>query len=1003
MDYSFNIVVSMFYITAGYMLVAAIVTASVTVVARKLNNKIAYGSLALLSLAGAGYQISTAVYYQTTSIQISHSALIWQMDFATVGLIAAYLFIAFESLSRPHPLRVLAFASALMLAMIIGNHTSGFSLHMDRVIDRVQFDSEALQGLSYLVGEPGVGARVWYGIMAAVLIWGIGVAHDIWREISRRRAVQMVIYILMLSASLVACFYIDWGLWVGFYPLGFAFTFIVAMLSGSLVMESSRRSQTLALRDRQMQLEMQERKRVEQKLQRLSQVFMQEPSPIHITDMDGNTLLVNEESIRFLRADVSKAPGLNFFDVLERFDVKRQDILRSLRRAEVCEFGPFYIPGGDANGGLALANNCWASFKLYPILDESRSLRECVVRLEDVTERRFVATAISTISTAVSAETGQAFFSRLVVHLARLLQTKYIFIGLSASRQQTPGFQTVAACIDGELVDNLFIPVDGTPLEAVLRKGEYAFAHGELAAQKDQPFLQEFQVSSFVGVAIADNERQSVGAILIMDTAPMEQMEHIRDLAKIFVSRVGNELERLESERTIRKMAFEDPLTGLPNRAELNEQVRAKLSLPGTSAFIQIDLDHFKTINDALGHDVGDDVIKQLGWRLREAADESMFIARLGGDEFAVVISNLEESPERHTIGCANQLLRLLEKPVEVGDHVLDVGCTMGIVLFPEFADTPVDVFRNADIALHKAKQHGRGGFQFFTPAMRDEISQRVCIEKGLREALVRDEFSLYYQPQMDADGEVMGAEVLLRWLTSDSKFISPAVFIPVAEETGLINPIGDWVLRKSLQVRKQWLESVSEFKGHFSINVSAWQFARPDFVESTLGAIAEIDLPANLITLEITETAVLSDIRDTIAKMAELREAGLTIALDDFGTGYSSLAYLRDLPLDSLKIDKTFVDLLEEQTEEPLVGSMISIGEYMGMQVVAEGVESQKQFERLKRMGCNAFQGYLFAKPLSETEFIAWLRQPSQDAAESPELEATQQKKLHQPNAGQN
>ncbi len=987
MTHSIPLVVSIFYITAGYLLVAGGCASAVMALSRSFNNRVAYGALAALSFSGFGYQLATALYYQSSDLSFAILALKWQMDFASLGLVCSYIFISFESVERQHPKRVLGFGLLLVVIMVLVNRLTSYSLHFDSVEGLLPFGADSRWlGLSYVEGVPGLVTRIWYATIAVVLVWGVGVVVQIFRQVGRARASFVGLYIGLLASSIAASALIDWSIWSGIYLVGFAIMVFVVVMSTNLIMRSTRRSQQLTLRDREMQAEIIERRYVESKLRRLSQVFTQEPVPNHIVNRNGDTLLVNEESVRFLRCDVSQTPNVNFLDVLESLGESREAVLRQLETGEACEFGPYYFVAGVPVDTLFFVRDCWINFKLSPIFDGDRCLEEFVVRLEDVTEQQFVDTAINTISNAVSTETGQAFFTSLVVYLARLLEKKYVLIGLLVDIDGEPHLQTLAASVDGELTDNFTIKIQGSPIGVILQNGTYSVAR---RAQEDFPWLtllKQMGIQSYVGVAITDERKVNIGAFMVMDAKPMDHVEKIEDLVKIFVSRAGSELNRIESEKTIRKMAFEDQLTGLPNRVDLNEYVGKLLEQQeGESAFIQLDLDHFKTINDALGHNVGDQVIQRLGKRLIKATRGAHYVARIGGDEFAIVVKDLGKNPEKNIVQLALQLLSLLERPVAVGDHLLDVGCTIGIVLFPQYAHTVVDVFRNADIALHKAKLAGRGGYQLFTPEMRNEVNHRIGIEKGLRQALQNKEFSLVYQPQLNASGALIGAEALLRWQHPKRGFIPPDVFIPVAEETGLINPIGEWVLQEALSKRKRWFEGRLPFSGHLSVNVSAWQFGRPDFVETTLAAIAKAKVAPSFITLEVTETAVLSDIKDTIDKLAELRRSGFSIALDDFGTGYSSLAYLRDLPLDSIKIDKSFVDVLETQAQEPLVESMVSIGKHMGLEVVAEGVETQVQLDRLRAIGCHAFQGYFFARPLSEEAFIKWLIQYEARRTESP------------------
>ena len=437
--------------------------------------------------------------------------------------------------------------------------------------------------------------------------------------------------------------------------------------------------------------------------------------------------------------------------------------------------------------------------------------------------------------------------------------------------------------------------------------------------------------------------------------------------------------ERQIAENNVRRMAFEDYLTRLPNRMVVHEHIADLLmhrhDNDFRAAFYVLDLDHFKTINDALGHDFGDEVLRCVGQRLSQHIHTAALIARIGGDEFAVLEERIEGEPRKQIQRTATRILEIMSEPLHVGDHVLDVSCSVGVETFPTEADTVIDVVRSADIALYEAKKRQRGSYFVFTPQMRELANERLSLEKGLRHALQKDQLSLFFQPQVDADGQQVGAEALIRWNNPAQGFISPLKFIRVAEETGLINPIGDWVMQKSLLALADWLQKGVPFSGSLAINVSTWQFARPDFVRNTQQLISQSGVPPERVTLEVTESALMADVQEVVNKLNQLRDFGVKIALDDFGTGYSSLAYLRDLPLDALKIDKSFVDEVAANPHQPLVESMIAIGKHMQLKVVAEGVETQQQLIHLKAMGCHFYQGYLFSKALPKAEFEKWLQ----------------------------
>lgn len=982
-------VMFLFYITAGYLLVVGIASTTIAVVSHTVQNRFAFGALAVMGLAGAGYQLASAFYYQTPSETAAIDALVWQTDCASLALLAAGLHFAARRYRGVMPDN-LVFAFVLgALMLVVANRTSAFSLHF---VDIASLQKQPLAwdgSLGYLKGKPGGGALVWFGVILLSLGCAIGWSTQSESYLNaRRRLLQSVFLVLLLIAAL-AGYAIDAGWWPGLYPLGFALTGLILWISVNSALDAARNSRELKVRERQMEGEILQRRKAEDKLERLSQVFMQAPSATHIVDLSGRTLQVNEESVRLLRRDVSAVPKVNFLTVLEQLGVNKRQLLDDLAAGSMQELGPYLFTAGIPVDALYMVRDSWLSFKLYPIFSQQHQLQELVVRLEDVTERQFVENAIKTISVAVSTETGHAFFNQLAKHLARLLNKKYVYIGLKKTVEQRLTIETLAVAVDGELMGNFQFELTNSPSEKALQLGAFTVPRQLQREFPNNPALRELGAQSFVGAAIVDAEKNAIGLIAVLDDKPMDQVKQLQEVVQIFVSRAGAELHRLEAEEKIRKMAYEDYLTGLPNRSALNEHVQGLLQGQDgleRGAFIQLDLDHFKTINDALGHDIGDDVLRSIADRLRQNLDETAWVARIGGDEFAVVLHHLSKGPDTGLERTTQQIIALMEQPVQVGDHLLDLGCTIGVVLFPEFASTALDVFRNADIALNRAKSSGRGSYHMFTPEMRDSVSQRLRLESGLRAALQNAELSLFYQPQLDAAGNLMGAEALIRWHHPEQGWIPPLTFIPVAEETGLINQVGQWVLEAALRDRKHWSEQRIPFSGHVSVNVSPWQFARPDFVANTLKAIERLRVPPSHITLEVTESALLTDISDTIAKLSQLRRAGLTIALDDFGTGYSSLAYLRDLPLDILKIDKAFVDALETSAHEPLVESMIAIGHNMGLQVIAEGVESQIQLERLKALGCKVFQGYLFSKPMAEADFVTWLQTRTIPAASLPQ-----------------
>jgi diguanylate cyclase (GGDEF)-like protein len=435
---------------------------------------------------------------------------------------------------------------------------------------------------------------------------------------------------------------------------------------------------------------------------------------------------------------------------------------------------------------------------------------------------------------------------------------------------------------------------------------------------------------------------------------------------------------RHEVETQLRHMAYHDVLTDLPNRRLLNEyleeaQTRCRAS-GRYGAMLLIDLDHFKTINDSLGHDLGDELLQRVAQVLRTALPGGARPTRLGGDEFAVVLDDLSSDrneAEDQALRAARTLVGCITQPFAIGDHELVVGASIGVALFPGSEN---NVIRQADMALYRAKTAGRNSIQLFAAPMQHDADERLALEKGLRVALERGELELYFQPQLDIGGRLMGAEALLRWQHPLRGMILPSRFVPVAEETGLIHPLGDFVLSAACDQLRAWRQGDKSRLARLSINVSPWQLAGNEFIDKIKDAGSQSGVDMSCLTLEITESSFLSDIDGVADKLRGLAEAGLELSIDDFGTGYSSLAWLRQLPLHELKIDQMFVRDLDSERNGKLVETIIAIAHHMDMRVIAEGVETALQHDTLATMGCQGFQGFLISPPLDTGAYSTWM-----------------------------
>ncbi|SON49549.1 EAL domain-containing protein [Vibrio tapetis] len=427
------------------------------------------------------------------------------------------------------------------------------------------------------------------------------------------------------------------------------------------------------------------------------------------------------------------------------------------------------------------------------------------------------------------------------------------------------------------------------------------------------------------------------------------------------------------AERQIHDLAYFDSLTGLPNRKQLldvlEETIQKSFRTSEPGVLIYLDLDRFKTINDSLGHNIGDLLLKSVASRLIDTLDPVQCCARIGGDEFVIIVPNMNlEQAEPFVLN----LLDVTSTPYTIESHHLYCSVSAGLTVFPTANSNPLDLLRQADTALYRAKAQGSNTHVWYEPEMQNQVSSYLSIEKGLHEALNLNQFELFYQPQVDDVDQMIGAEALIRWRHPDKGLLSPFVFIQIAEETGQIIPIGNWIIEQACMQLAFW-QNNQQLPPHFSrlaINISPMQFEQKDFVDQIVSTLNRHGVSPHDIELELTENMLLDNIDHCAQKMAQLKQYGFAIAIDDFGTGYSSLKYLKLLDLDVLKIDRSFItDLHKEKSDEAIVDTMILMAKRLGLEVIAEGVEQAAELARLKELGCKHFQGYFFDKPLTAQE----------------------------------
>lgn len=429
---------------------------------------------------------------------------------------------------------------------------------------------------------------------------------------------------------------------------------------------------------------------------------------------------------------------------------------------------------------------------------------------------------------------------------------------------------------------------------------------------------------------------------------------------------------RLEAEKKeLYLMARTDSLSGLANRNSLNEYLERLIPTMQRNkkefAFLFLDIDHFKTINDSLGHNIGDELLKNISSIIKKTLRPSDFVARVGGDEFVIIIQDYKSYIELSNI--IQRIQDYLSQTWLIQTHPINIGCSIGVAFFPKDGEDIVSLMKNADIAMYEAKKLGRNQYHFFTKELNETVQKVITLDKQMRQALIDNEYILYYQPKIDlSSGKILGVEALIRWINKTNKFVPPSDFIPLAEENGFIKELGIWIVDEALNQYVKWRDMGIDIS--IAINISAKQFLEKDFEIKFIEKLEEKKINPAKINLEITEY-ILMDKSDYVQDILNiLHDYGVRISLDDFGTGYSSLSYLKKFPIDYLKIDKAFLDDYESSSGKIFLETIVKMGQMLKMKVVAEGIEEQEQIDYLKTISCDEYQGYYFSKPLNNEDF---------------------------------
>jgi diguanylate cyclase (GGDEF)-like protein len=454
-------------------------------------------------------------------------------------------------------------------------------------------------------------------------------------------------------------------------------------------------------------------------------------------------------------------------------------------------------------------------------------------------------------------------------------------------------------------------------------------------------------------------------------------------------ARMAESLQEANAE--LQRIVLHDALTKLPNRVLLADRIEQAVQAckrgSRLCAVLFVDLDRFKTVNDSLGHFVGDELLRAVAERLRSTVRQEDTVSRLGGDEFVILLRGVAHADD--AVRVARKIIEVVSQPIRSHGHEMHVTCSVGISLFPHHGESAEALITSADVAMYHVKKSRRNDFEFFTPEMKMFFPKRMALENELRKALEHKQFVLHYQPQIDVmNGELTGMEALLRWHHPERGVVMPAEFIPLAEETGLIVPLGRWVLHEACSQNKAWqnqgLQSL-----RVAVNISGVQFQQKDLVDSIARALSESGLDPRCLELEITESVIMQNAPEAIVMLEKLSNMGVDISIDDFGTGYSSLSYLKRFSIDSLKIDQSFIrNVSSDQDDAAIVKAIIALAHSLRLRVVAEGVEHEEQLQFLRSLGNDEYQGYFHSKPLPAAEFERYLRTADQRATKPGELQ---------------
>ncbi|MCU7925991.1 MAG: EAL domain-containing protein [Candidatus Thiodiazotropha sp. (ex Dulcina madagascariensis)] len=598
---------------------------------------------------------------------------------------------------------------------------------------------------------------------------------------------------------------------------------------------------------------------------------------------------------------------------------------------------------------------------------------------QEISERKRAAETLHTLMQSMVGITGEDFFEHVARELCRWFDADAANIGELVDNNRVRALATI---VDNKIVEDFKYNLKGTPSNNVINQGARLYPQGIQDLFPGDEGLVVLNVQGYAGSPIRDLSGDVIGIVWVVSRKPLFMAPDWADVMDIIAARISAEIERMRAMDKLEHQATFDVLTELPNRRLLIDrltQAQARCRRHHhNGAVLFMDLDHFKTINDSLGHNVGDLLLQQVAHRLLRQIRNEDTACRLGGDEFVVLFSELSGNHQlaaQQAQQGASKIQKALSQPYTINDNELHITPSIGIVIFPMDGENADDILKYADTAMYRAKDEGRNTIRFFLPGMQQAAEEQLRLQNDLRYALKNDQLLLYFQPQMDVDENLIGAEALLRWAHPQNGIVEPGIIIPVAEESGQILQISEWVLKQALTQGKQWMDGAVNLK-RIAINISSVHFHQVGFADQIEQILQETSVNPSQLTLEIQEDTLVENFEEAAEKVLKLKKLGVRFSIDGFGIGYASIAYLRRLPLDELKIDRSFVrDITGDPKDAQLVQTIITMARLMEIEVVAIGVETEAQLQFLRDNGCKIFQGYYFSHPLPADQFEANLK----------------------------